>query len=362
MKTLDRYMLGEFARTTVIGVVAFIAIFVTLDMVENVDDFVDNDVGAGVVLKYYAFQIPYIFTLTLPVAVLISSLFTVGQMARRNELVAMRASGIRFARSIVPLAVGGLLASVISISVAEFVEPAADGVVRNIKSNEIRKSASGNQPRMRSNITYRGKNGLFYFSPEYDTRLNTMTDLVVERTQQGRLLFRLNAAKAAWKDTAWVLSDAWVRWFKEDGEVEREDYVAQGPLPLIRDYPTDILREQRKPEEMSYRELARLVRKINESGGDSAKYRVGLSMKLAFPFANLIVVLLGSPLSARLRRGGMAVGVGLGLGLCFVYYGFIRVGQALGDHSVLPPSAAAWAGNIVFAVCGIILIFRAERH
>ena len=362
MKTLDKYMLGEFARTTLIGVVAFIAIFVTLDMVENVDDFVDNSVGTLVVLKYYAFQIPYIFTLTLPVAVLVSSLFTVGQMARKNELIAMRASGIRFARSIVPLAAGGLIASLISIGVAEFVQPPADAVVRSIKTGEIKKSSTRNEPRIRTNITYRGKNGLFYFAPEYDTKLNVMTDLVVERSQEGKLIFRLNAAKAAWRDTAWVLSDAWVRWFTEGGDVEREEHLTEGQLPLVSDYPKDILREQRKPEEMSYRELARLVRKINESGGDSARYRVGLSMKLAFPFANLIVVLLGSPLSARLRRGGMAVGVGLGLGLCFVYYGFIRVGQALGDHSMLPPAAAAWAGNIVFAVCGIILIFRAERR
>jgi lipopolysaccharide export system permease protein len=63
-----------------------------------------------------------------------------------------------------------------------------------------------------------------------------------------------------------------------------------------------------------------------------------------------------------LRRGGLAVGVGLGLALTFVYYGFIRVGQALGDHSVLPPALSAWTGNIFFAVCGIILILRAERH
>ncbi len=362
MRTLDRYVLAEFTRMILIGALAFIAVFVTLDMVENVDDFVDNDVGVLTVLKYYAFQIPYIFTLTLPVAVLISSLFTIGQMARLNELVAMKASGIRFARSIVPLAAAGLVASLVALSVAEFVEPGADAIVRSIKNNEIRKSSAKTEPRIRSNVTYRGKAGLFYFAPEYDTRLNTMKDLVVEQSQAGKLIFRLNATEAVWKDSIWILSEAWVRWFSEDGEVERETYITQGSLPMVKDYPRDILREQRNPEEMSYRELARLVRKIDESGGDSAKYRVGLAMKMSFPFANLIVVLIGSPLSARLRRGGLAVGVGTGLGLCFVYYGFVRVGQALGDHSVLPPLVAAWAGNVFFAVCGIVLILRAEKR
>ncbi|HVP58768.1 MAG TPA: LptF/LptG family permease [bacterium] len=362
MRTLDKYILGEFTRTVVIGLAAFIAIFVTLDMVENVDDFVDNNVPPAVVLKYYALQVPYIFTLTLPVAVLVSSLFTVGQMARRNELVAMKASGIRFARAVAPLAAGGIAATILAIGVAEFIEPTADAMVRNIKATQITKSAALSEPRIRSNISYRGKNGLFYFAPEYDTRLNTMKDLVVERTQQGKLIFRLNAAKAAWRDTAWVVSDAWVRWFTADGEVEREEHISEGSVPLIKDYPKDILREQRNPEEMSYRELAHLVRRINQSGGDSAKYRVGLNMKISFPFANLIVILIGSPLSARLRRGGMAVGVGMGLAVCFIYYGFMRVGQALGDHSVLPPVLAAWAGNVFFAICGIILIYKAERQ
>jgi lipopolysaccharide export system permease protein len=362
LRTLDKYLVREFSKMVLIGAVAFITVFVTLDMVENVDDFVDNDVGAFTVARYYAFQVPYILTLTLPVAVLISSLFTIGQLARRNELVAMKASGIRFARSVAPLAAGGLVASMLSLGVAEFVEPEADAVVRNIRTNEIKKSSAGVEPRVRVNITYRGKHSLFYFAPEYDTKLNSMKDLVVEKSQAGKLIFRLNAAGATWRDTTWVLSEAWIRWFGEDGEVTRESHIVQGSVPEISDYPKDILREQRKPEEMSYRELARLVRKINESGGDSAKYRVGLGMKLSFPFASLIVVLIGSPLSARLRRGGMAVGVGTGLGLCFVYYGFMRVGQALGDHSVLPSAIAAWAGNIVFGLCGIILIFRAERH
>jgi lipopolysaccharide export system permease protein len=361
LKTLDRYVLGEFLRTVGIGVLAFVTIFVTLNAVEKVDDFIDNQVPALTVVKYYAFQVPYIFTLTLPVAILISSLFTVGQMARRNELVAMRASGIRFARTILPMVLGGLLASVASLAVSEFIQPQASAVVRSIETGEIKKS-SRNQPRLRSNLAYRGANGLFYSAPEYDTRTDTMKDLVVEQSVDGRLVFRVNAARASWQDSVWILSDAWVRWFSESGEVERESFIAKGPLPPLRDFPGDILRDQKQPEEMSYRELRDLVKRIEESGGDPSKYRVGLAMKIAFPFANLIVILLGAPLTARLRKGGLAVGAGIGLGLAFVYYGLMKGGQALGDHAVLPPLLAAWIGNLIFGVCGIYLILRAEKR
>jgi lipopolysaccharide export system permease protein len=362
LRILDRYILTQTLRTILVGLLAFIAIFVSLDMVENVDDFVDNDVGLLTVLKYYAFQIPHIFTLTLPVAVLISCLFTVGQMARHSELVAIKASGIRFSRTVVPLVTAGLITSILSLGVSELIEPGANSIVRNIKANEIKKGSKKRQPRIRANISYRGKDGVFYFAPEYDTRRNVMKDVVVEKSSEGRLVFRLNAAQASWQESIWVFSEAWVRWFGEDGEVEREAYVPQGPFSALSDAPSDIVREQRQPEEMSYRELLHLVTRINESGGDSTRYRVGLNMKIAFPFTNLIVVLIGSPLSARLRRGGLAVGVGLGLSLTFVYYGFIRVGQTLGDHSVLPPIISAWLGNLFFGICGVILTFRAEKH
>jgi lipopolysaccharide export system permease protein len=182
-----------------------------------------------------------------------------------------------------------------------------------------------------------------------------------ESSQAALAALTLKSSLPAWEDSEWVLTDARVRWFSEDGEVRDETYIARGPLGVLRDDPRDILREQKNPEEMSYRELRRLVRRIDESGGDPARYRVGLAMKLSFPFSNLIVVLIGAPLTAHLRRGGLAVGVGIGLGLAFVYYGLMKGGQALGDHAVLPPLVAAWTANAVFAFCGVLLTLRAEK-
>jgi lipopolysaccharide export system permease protein len=358
---LDRYVLRELTRTIFVALLGFIAVFISLDMVENVDEFVDSNAGALTIVKYYVFQIPHIFTLTLPVAVLISCLFTVGQMARHSELVAIRASGIRFGRTVVPLLFAGLIASLASLTVSELVEPTANADTRIMKAQDFGRSSGGPEPRMRSNISYRAKGGYFYFAPEYDTRTNVMKDVVVERAQKGELVFRLNAEKATWNDSTWVFKDAWVRWLSDTGEVVRESHISEGSLPGVDAEPENIVRKQRQPEEMGFRELSHLVARIEESGGDATQYKVGLNMKLSFPFTNLIVILIGSPLSARLRRGGLAVGMGMGLALTFIYYGFIRVGQALGQEAIIPPVIAAWLGNIFFAACGIYLILREER-
>jgi lipopolysaccharide export system permease protein len=360
VRILDKYSMREFTKTILIALFAFVTIFITLDVVEYVDDFIDNDVALPTVIKFYAFQIPHIFILSVPVAILISALLTVGQMARHNELTAMKASGIRLSRAVLPLLAVGVFASFISLAVGEMIMPRTDTEVMRIKTRDIKKSG-GSQPRIQRNISYRGKNGLFYFAPEYDTRRQVMKEVVIEKWDE-TLAFRVNAKRATWRDSVWILSEAWVRWFDENGDVEREKYISDEPFGGIRDYPRDISKEQKDPEEMSYWELQSLITRIEESGADATRYRVGLHMKIAFPFTNVIVILLGAPLSARLRRGGIAVGVGLGLGLCFVYYGFIRVGQALGDHGVLAPVPAAWIGNVMFAIAGIVLLFRAEKN
>jgi lipopolysaccharide export system permease protein len=359
---LDKYILRQLTRTIFLALLAFIIVFISLDMVENVDEFVDGNASVFTVIKYYVFQVPRIFTLTLPVAVLISCLFTVGQMARHTELVAIKASGIRFGRTVVPLLFAGLIASLVSLAVSELVQPEANARVRRIKDREINRSSGGGTPRIRANISYRAKGGYLYFAPEYDTRLKVMKDLVVEKSIKGELTFRVNAEKATWEDSTWVFKNAWVRYFSDTGDVARETFLAEGSLPEVTARPEDIVREQRKPEEMSYWDLARLARRIRESGGDPTGYRVDLAMKISFPFTNLIVILIGAPLSARLRRGGIAVGMGLGLSLTFIYYGFIKIGDILGKEALLAPVPAAWLGNIVFAACGIYLILREEKY
>ena len=91
------------------------------------------------------------------------------------------------------------------------------------------------------------------------------------------------------------------------------------------------------------------------------KYLVELYLKISFPLANLIVVLIGVALALRNRRGGLAIAFGLSVFISFVYYALIRTGQALGHNGALPPMLAAWLGNLVFGLLALELFRRARR-
>ena len=91
------------------------------------------------------------------------------------------------------------------------------------------------------------------------------------------------------------------------------------------------------------------------------KYLVELYLKISFPLTNFVVVLIGTALAIRVRRGGLAISFGLAVFISFVYYAIIRTGQALGHSGTLPPLIGAWLGNLVFGGLGLELLRRARR-
>ena len=44
MKILDRYLIKQYLLTIIFGLLAFTVIFVVIDMMENLDDFIDQNV------------------------------------------------------------------------------------------------------------------------------------------------------------------------------------------------------------------------------------------------------------------------------------------------------------------------------
>ena len=107
MKILDRYLLRRFTISLFFALTGFVLIFVCVDMVGNLSEFIDKDVPRFVIVQYYVFYIPYILTWVLPIGMLLASLFSIAQMARFNELSAMKSAGISLYRILLPVAVLG---------------------------------------------------------------------------------------------------------------------------------------------------------------------------------------------------------------------------------------------------------------
>ena len=78
MKILYKYLARQFLQTIFFGLIGFTALFVVIDAMENLDDFLDQDVSPLKILHYYAVFAPEIIKLITPVSVLFAALFTAG--------------------------------------------------------------------------------------------------------------------------------------------------------------------------------------------------------------------------------------------------------------------------------------------
>ncbi|MHB8078089.1 MAG: LptF/LptG family permease [Candidatus Krumholzibacteriia bacterium] len=92
------------------------------------------------------------------------------------------------------------------------------------------------------------------------------------------------------------------------------------------------------------------------------KYLVEYHKKFAIPFACLVFVLWGLPLSLSSVRSGRGVSVATAMAIYLVYYLFLIGGEKLADRGRLSPFLAMWAANLLLTVIGIPIAVRAIRE
>src|SRR5262252_4050328 len=109
MRLLDRYVVRNFVQVYFYCIAGFTSIWLIFDVSDNISSFIDNPIPVLLVARYYATQIPQVFIILLPVALLLSLLFALGRMSRANEIVSMLTSGVSLPRILLPLIGMGLL-------------------------------------------------------------------------------------------------------------------------------------------------------------------------------------------------------------------------------------------------------------
>ncbi len=105
-------------------------------------------------------------------------------------------------------------------------------------------------------------------------------------------------------------------------------------------------------------EIQSLSSQANSSALDAGSYLVEVHKKYALPVACLIFVLVGAPLGALAKRGGIGMGVGLSIGFFILYWACLIGGEKLADRGLIAPWTGMWAANIVLGVLGVYLIMR----
>ncbi len=360
MSLITRYVLRLYITAIAVSLVAFVSIFFVVDLIEQLDRFLDREVAPVYIALYYVYYTPYIFVLTIPVSLLLASLYTFGQLTRLGELTAMKASGLSLYRLLRPMLLVSAVVSGCLFWAGEWLVPHTSMKRAEIQSEHVDIQDGAGQ-HVRNDVYFRGEGGRQFYIRVFDGHEAKGTGVFVTEFRDSLVSSVLSAESAVWNDGRWLLSNGEERRFRTGGGLSEYITFAEREPDGWSETPEDFMRGQKRPEEMSYGELDELIQNVRLGGGDVQGYLVDLNLKIAFPSAGLIIVLLGGALASHLRRGGVAVGFALSIGICFVYWGLLRFAQAFGHAGLLHPMAAAWGANALFCLLALILLVRAPK-
>lgn len=361
MRRHDAYVLSLYLRVLFFCVIGFTLVFVLIDVFEKIGSFIDNDARLIDVTRFFVYKLPDMLRLTLPVDVLLATMFALGVLGRNNELVAMISCGVSLVRITLPMLVVALLLTAGAGVLAEYIVPHTNDAMFRVKRINIEKRPPLDLP-VRRDFTFYGRGDYLIFAKRFNTRRQELSDVVVSFVQQGHLSARLDAQRGVWKEDHWEFQDGFYRSFADSHET-----VAPFVPPRVYrafdivETPDELARLEPEPDAMNYRELKRFVRLLEMSGADASAYIVDLHAKLTYPFTVLIMSLLAVGLSASKKKTSIASSFTLTLFIAFGYLIIVGIAEAFGKNQVIPSVAAAWCAPTLAGAASIWFLARVNR-
>jgi len=361
LNTLQRYVLQSFLSAFFLCLFAAVSLFVVFDLFERMRTFVREGATVLAAVSYITYKIPLIVQLMTPVAVLIATLFGIGRLSRQSEITAMRACGVSIVSLAKPLLYAGFIISALMFVAGESIIPIAAERVEEIYQLDIKKKIEKGSW-SRANFWFRSENQ-FYNVGYYDSRSSDLKGIAIfEFDDDFVLKKRIDAREASWQGAAigWTMKDVIEKTFDAEGKLRLSRFEQ---LPLVIDEtPKDFYNRKREPETMSYVELGEYIEKLQDEGVPVTNYLVDRAAKIAFPFVNMIVVLIAFPFALTPARSGtMTLSFIAGVSIGFGYHVVHAISTSLGAAELIPITSAAWTANILLGCLGGYLMAGAEE-
>ncbi|MDD5729443.1 MAG: LptF/LptG family permease [Victivallales bacterium] len=362
MKIIKQYILGEFLKPVIWFFILFIALSWTIDLFDHLDEIAKAKVPLFVLCDYYFSLTPFIFVNISPIIIILATIFTLSNLNRHNEIMAIKAIGINLWSIIWMFLIFGLFISAVNFAVNEVIKPGSYLHSLSLKEEYFKSSVNKEKDEIMNNLTLYGTHNRIFVITSYDTKRQRMNNVIIsENDDRNQITRQIVAKKAQWLEGYWVFYDCIITSYNEDGSVKSPEHFDEKVI-LIDETPTDIGRANIQPDLMSYWQLKKYIRRLTNSGLSAKKELVILYNKIAFPLANFIIVFFAVPFTlTRARNESIFMGITISIAISFSYWGVNAVSLSLGKIEVLSPLLSAWLTNIIFLFIGIGLIESVKK-
>ncbi|MBR5834758.1 MAG: methionyl-tRNA formyltransferase [Bacteroidales bacterium] len=135
MKKLDQFILKSFIGPFVAILLVVVFILMMQFLWLYIDELVGKGLSLKVILEFLGWGSITMLPLSLPLATLLSSMMTLGQLGENNELLAIKAAGISLQRTMIPLAVATFIISIGAFFVSNNLIPIAYNEIYQLRED-----------------------------------------------------------------------------------------------------------------------------------------------------------------------------------------------------------------------------------
>jgi lipopolysaccharide export system permease protein len=357
-RILENYVGREFLKLMGLSLATFVSLFIVVDFFEKIDRLVRAQLGLLELLDYIALKLPFALGQVLPAAVLLAIMLTFGLMARSQETMAIRTSGLDILQLARPVIFITSWVVALMLALNLFLIPWSQGKLDNFWHIKVENKPPRNLHTM-EHFWYKGDQAI-YNIVLFRKDIQTMDGVKIYLfDRQFHLVQIIAASRAQFQGDHWRFYQGQIQRLGPSGIVSGEKFQQRDIV--LTERPKDFGDLDKKVTEMDFPELYRYVKRLDRDGYKSTPYRVDLYSRLSMSLTPLILVFIGLGLVFRHNQIHLTSMVALGLGLMFGYWLFFGFCASFGQAGSWPPLLAVIFPHLVFGAVALGLMRQVTR-
>jgi len=407
VKILPRYILKEHLSPFFLSLLVVTFVLFIDRAIDLMNTIIEKKLDIGTVLQLFGLSLPYMLSLSIPMAVLVATILTFGKLTVDRETIAMKASGINIYSLLGPLFIAAILLTGLMVYFNHYFLPNTNHKLKNltvkiaycrpmtiIKPKEFT-TISDYTIYTEENLNDELKNVLVYDRTQANfPRIITAQKGRVIQMDKGNSLqvILLNGEmhntneqeKGKYQVTKFETFTVNIRDlttgmdFGESGYRSDREMTYNQLVTSIKDRKQELINQkleitnlQKKLEELQkqpddYAKSVETRRLSIMKSMSEDQYReilenlrslqVEYHKKFALAFAIIIFIMMGVPIGLMTRSSGIGMAFSVSSVIFLVYYIALTGGEQLADRALLSPFLSMWITNIVFFIIGLVLI------
>src|ERR1044071_4725952 len=277
---LDRYLVRGFLRVFFLTLLCSTSLFLIVDCFDRLGTFLDAGAPLSTIVRYFFYTTPLSISRVIGFATLFSTLFSLGSLARSQEVTAMRSSGLSIQRISLPIVVVSLLICVLTFFWNEGVVPIFAHRASMIYKVEIKNRQQ--QSLFGTNDIWIRGDGSFINVDRFDINSRALEGVTVLKINRDfSLQGMVQIPSVHWTGKQWESKEG-VEWrFAPEGQLTSEKVIA---APPVTETPDDLKLLARDAEDFRFFDLQKQIADMSRKRIDTRVYNGDLQTKLAMPF------------------------------------------------------------------------------